>query len=110
MGFSKMDNVRLIVIPSIFAQWTIPNSNSFEIAETDTKAPPNPECTAFLMSHSNEFVDYRKCHVSIDLIEVLTEIDFFPNSGIDHLEIRSFVSHPQDFSMGGQMKTNDSKN
>ena len=38
-----MDKVRFIVTPSILAQCNILSSNSFEIADTETKAAPKPE-------------------------------------------------------------------
>lgn len=44
-----IDNILLIVTSSILDQCKIPNSNSFAIAETDTKAAPKPDCTAFLI-------------------------------------------------------------
>ena len=42
-GLVKIDNVRFIVTPSIFVQCNISNSNSFEIADTETKAAPKPD-------------------------------------------------------------------
>ena len=38
-----IDNVRLIVISLILAQWIILSSSSLEMAETDTNAAPQPD-------------------------------------------------------------------
>ena len=42
--------------------------------------PNTLECTSFFMENCNELIDFRKCVVSIDSIENITIIEFFPNS------------------------------
>ena len=52
--------------------------------------PATLEYVAFLLPHSNSYIDYRRCNVSIDSIEAVTGIDFFPQSGLEELEAQVF--------------------
>ena len=48
---------------------------------------PEPlEYVAYLMENTNKSQDFNNCVVTIDSIETLTGIDFFPDSGIEELE------------------------
>jgi len=48
---------------------------------------PEPlEYVAYLMENTNKSQDFNNCIVTIDSIETLTGIDFFPESDIEELE------------------------